>query len=36
MWPSHPGPIFIQVIEGQVTFYERPKQFGFFSKSLAD
>jgi hypothetical protein len=22
-WHSHPGPIFIQVIEGQVTFYER-------------
>jgi quercetin dioxygenase-like cupin family protein len=22
-WHSHPGPIFIQIIEGQVTFYER-------------
>jgi quercetin dioxygenase-like cupin family protein len=22
-WHSHPGPIFIQVIDGQVTFYER-------------
>ena len=22
-WHSHPGPVFIQVIEGQVTFYER-------------
>ncbi|MEJ1934120.1 cupin domain-containing protein [Nostoc sp. NIES-2111] len=22
-WHSHPGPILIQVIEGQVTFYER-------------
>jgi hypothetical protein len=22
-WHSHPGPVFITVIEGQVTFYER-------------
>jgi quercetin dioxygenase-like cupin family protein len=22
-WHSHPGPVFIEVIEGQVTFYER-------------
>ena len=22
-WHAHPGPIFIQVIEGEVTFYER-------------
>ena len=22
-WHSHPGPVFIQVVEGQVTFYER-------------
>ena len=22
-WHSHPGPIFIEVVEGQVTFYER-------------
>jgi hypothetical protein len=22
-WHAHPGPVFIEVIEGQVTFYER-------------